>query len=220
MQALEALRGEGSLKDAIIFHGNRPFARYRHVGRDAGAPPTQPRAPGVYFEGGSVLVFQPVWLEGQQIGTVSLKAASQVGARLGKYIGIVCLVLVFSLLLSMLASSRMQGTIVDPIAELSRVAQRVSVDKNYAVRATRVTPDSREPAEIALLFDSFNEMLSRIEHHERDRLAAAESLRESEERYSLAARGANDGLWDWKFARQERNLFFIPLESDARLPRG
>jgi hypothetical protein len=64
MQALEALRGEGSLKDVIIFNGNRPFARHRHVGRDAGAPPTQPRAPGVYFEGGSVLVLQPVWLEG------------------------------------------------------------------------------------------------------------------------------------------------------------
>jgi len=39
-----------------------------------------------------------------------------------------------------------------------------------------------------------------------DRIAQEKALKESEERYALAAAGANDGLWDWDLKRQ--TLFF------------
>ena len=51
------------------------------------------------------------------------------------------------------------------------------------------------------------------------RKRAEEALHESEERYALAARAANDGFWDWRLGRRPR-LFLPALEGDAGVRGG
>jgi PAS domain S-box-containing protein len=52
-----------------------------------------------------------------------------------------------------------------------------------------------------------------------ERAATDEALRNSRERYALAARGANDGLWDWDLA--ENRTYFSPrLYEILGLPEG
>ncbi|MFV3073185.1 EAL domain-containing protein [Niveispirillum fermenti] len=52
-----------------------------------------------------------------------------------------------------------------------------------------------------------------------DRKVAEEQLRISEERYALAAQGANDGLWDWRIPEGE--VYYSPRWSDMLgLPGG
>ena len=204
-KTLSALSADPDIIEAAIYdRDNRLFAWYERGSARSEQPSEKPRKEGVYFEDDTLLVSRQILVGNVQIGVLSIKASMKgANSRSWRYIGIVWLILLASLILALMFSGRMQRTITDPIAELSRVAKVVSVRKDYSARATKSTSD-----EIGLLVDSFNEMLTQIEIREEARKKAEESLRESEQRYALAARAANDGLWDWKLTTGA--IYFSP----------
>lgn len=135
------------------------FAFYHKTGSDRIDLPRQPRDDGVYFEQGQILIFRPILLEGKKIGDMFVASDLQnFYERLQQHGFIVILVLAVSLLGALLLSSKLQKTISSPILHLAHLANRVSTEKNYALRAVNDSQD-----ELGDLVTQFNDMLSQIQ---------------------------------------------------------
>jgi diguanylate cyclase (GGDEF)-like protein/PAS domain S-box-containing protein len=197
-EMLGALATEPHVLAACLYESDgATFAEYHGPGSQRKLVFPTLRPDGAYFDGKSLTLFHGVLLNGERTGSIALVFdLSDLRSRLLQYAKIAFLVLILSVVATLLASLRLTKSIADPLVQLAAVARRVSTDKDYSVRAMICAG-----GEVGLLIRNFNEMLSRIESRER-------ALSESEERYALAARGANDGLWDWDLV--SNRIYFSP----------
>jgi uncharacterized membrane protein affecting hemolysin expression len=188
---LGALATEPHILAACLYDNQgRIFAEYRSSGTRRNLNLPARRDDGAYFDVDSLTLYRGVLLNGERTGSIALIFdLRDFRARLIQYAKIAVLVLLLSVLATFLVSLRLARFIADPLVRLAAVARRISIGKDYAVRA-RISSGG----ETGLLVDSFNEMLSQIESREGALKTALISFEESEERYALAARGANDGL--------------------------
>jgi PAS domain S-box-containing protein len=111
---------------------------------------------------------------------------AQVGIGL---LGLVGLIVVFRI------------TVLNPLIRLTQHTVYIRDSKDLSKRL-----GMRRTDEIGTLASEYDRMVAQVKDEmEKQRLTEG-ALRESEERYALAVRGANDGLWDWDF-RSERIHF-------------
>jgi diguanylate cyclase (GGDEF)-like protein/PAS domain S-box-containing protein len=204
-QMLGALGTEPHVLAACLYDNEGDiFAVYRNPSGPPGTGLPALHADGAYFDQGSLTLVRGVLLNGERTGSIALVFdLKDWDSRLLEYAKIATLVLLVSVLVTFLASLRLAGSIGNPLVQLAAVARFISTDKDYSVRA-RI----HAGGETGQLIHSFNEMLSQIESRERALKEVLGSLQESEERYALAARGANDGLWDWDLVSGE--IYFSP----------
>ena len=135
------------------------FAAYYRNGKVKVVLPAQPRRAGNYFEQGQILIFRSIFLNEKKIGTIFIHSNLQnFYERLQQYGIIAFIVLVISLLGAFLLSSKLQKTISSPILHLSNLANRVSTEKNYGLRAVNDSQD-----ELGELINQFNDMLSQVQ---------------------------------------------------------
>ena len=156
-------RRRTSSKPAFIRVRDTVFAKYAPSGAnpDFAPPPPESDAERLIL-GRDVIVFRPIRLNGETIGTIYLKSdILQLKQHTSRLIETMLGLIFVSLVAAWALSSRLQRSISGPILDLARTAFAVSVNKDYSVRASKQSDD-----EIGFLFDRFNEMLGQIQERE------------------------------------------------------
>jgi len=156
---LTALSANDNIISACVY--SRDGSVFAVFQRDKGArfvPPAM-RTAGQEFIGEEFHLFRPVKQEGEVVGAIFVASdLNDLWARLVRYLGIMGLVLLASLLIALVLSSQLQRLVSDPILNLAQLARSVAQEKNYATRAAKHGND-----ELGQLVDGFNEMLAQIQ---------------------------------------------------------
>jgi PAS domain S-box-containing protein len=160
-EVLSALRAQQNVVNACVYDKQgKVFAQYTRGSAHGDFSPPVPHSQGSSISGQRMLVFQPITLNDESIGTIFIEAdLKDLNERVLRFIVIAALVLMVSLAVAFLLSSRLQRVISGPIQELADTA--ISAQENYSVRAMKKSND-----EIGVLFDQFNNMLERIQQRD------------------------------------------------------
>lgn len=93
--------------------------------------------------------------------------------------------------------------VINPLTRLINHAEQITKTEDLS---NRIELNRRD--EFGTLGREFNRMVERLDGDISARKHAERQLRESEERYALAVRGANEGLWDWNL--KTNKMYYSP----------
>src|SRR6267154_2801369 len=160
-EILNALQAKPHVVNACIYDSDGTvFAKYsRSLNHVDFPPPPTDRENGTTIVAGNMVLFQDIALHGDSIGSIYIEAdLGDVSDRLSRLVMIDFIVLVGSLAVVFVLSSRLQRVVSEPIRELAEMAATFSAHENYSMRATKRSND-----ETGVLVDQFNGMLDRLQ---------------------------------------------------------
>jgi signal transduction histidine kinase len=204
---LAALKLQPQIRAAAVYTTTgRLFASYGTPGAFAVDSPGRPQADGYVIENGEITVFRRIVEDQEILGTVYLRAAYALDARLADYLGILGVVLIASLVLALLLSAGLQRTITRPIIEVTDVARQVIGRRDFSRRVTKTTQD-----EVGVLVDAFNAMLAEVGR----RADALEASNATLSRETAERREAEEAL---RVADRRKDEFLAMLAHELRNP--
>ena len=158
-EILHGLSGKQNVTGACLYGlDGTVLAVYSRNTSPAFSPPALGREEYRYAKG-RIRLFHAIWYNGEMIGTLYLESDfNELYSRLGEYAVVLVVVMIAALIAASLISSRFQSGITQPIRNLAWTAKVITVEKNYALRATKESDD-----EVGHLVDGFNQMLTQIE---------------------------------------------------------
>ncbi len=182
-EILSGLRAEQEIASAALFdkHGQL-YASYAATAETV-AFPANPGPDGIKFGRHDVTVFHPVVEGSRRVGTLYIHGdLARMYSRFGVYGLTLLAVFAGSACIALALSSYFQKLISEPVLGLAHTARIVSENKDYSVRAVKLSND-----EIGGFTEAFNSMLNQIQE-------SHSALRASEERLSAVFQQAGSGI--------------------------
>jgi signal transduction histidine kinase/CheY-like chemotaxis protein len=170
-QMLGTIRSERYVMAAILYDKTgKVFAEYRRSGLGAEFKTPTWKEEGTKFDSESLTLYRNISAAGERSGSIAIVSdLSGLQSKMREYRELSVLVLLVSILITFVISSRLVGLITQPILKLAEVTGRVSAQKDYTLRAVSASGD-----EVGKLVEAFNQMLAGIQ--ERD--AALQSAKD------------------------------------------
>ncbi len=218
-ELLQSLKAQPAIMAGSIYlPDGKLLAAYLRPDVSETSLPANPGAHRSAFEGGHLIVFQPVSLGGQAIGSIYLESDLRaLDEWLANSASVGLAVLAFSGLVAFLLGTRLQRHISDPVVHLVQTAKAVTLLKDYGIRARKQTDD-----EIGLLIDGFNEMLSEIQNRDLDLQLHRDSLEEEISARTSELRKVNTQLVEAKDRAEEasraKSEFLANMSHEIRTP--
>jgi len=158
-RTLSALRGTPDIDSACLFDAHhQPFASYARRGEARCAWPEEMAPSGHSFHGDFLSMLAPVRFQHEEVGSLQVEYALQpLAERLSKY-GLVLAVVLMTLLIGgALQAIGLRRLVTQPLVALSKVADQVTREERYDLRAPHFSND-----EVGRLSAAFNTMLATI----------------------------------------------------------
>jgi signal transduction histidine kinase len=192
---LSALHDAPSVLGAVIVDPRGvPFATYKRNNNSPAldlSPIPAGRSTMHWSRGNQILLASQIQFQGKTLGTVYILAeTSELSHRIRRYIVIASLILLVCLGAALVLTASMRRVIAEPIVGLAGVAQTLTREKDYSLRAPM--PDNND--EVTVLVRSFNEMLGQIQERDRALLASRDQLEDRVHERTAELEAANKEL--------------------------
>lgn len=164
-ETLGFLNAQQHIQAAAIYGmDDTVFASYRKPGITLTLPESNNQVENILFWSNHVELFTHIYYEGEQIGIVYLRSNMKaIHDRLVWFLGIVATVMLVSLLVTFVLSTKLQRIITDPLLRLSAIARQIRTEKNYSLRVIGENED-----ELGNLITDFNAMLDEIQSRDEE----------------------------------------------------
>ena len=215
-QTLAALSANEAIRFACIYKKDgKIFARFDNGKTSDETPPVINPEITWRFTRHAFLIYTPILLDNERIGTVYIKATlDNMYTMIWRYLSWVALVLFSALLVVFFLLSRLQKHITRPILDLAKTAGLIALDMNFATRVEKHGKD-----ELGVLVDAFNTMLDQIHQRDLELIESKNNAEESAKRarsLAIETNHVNQRLKEEMTKRQRASRAMIESEKKYR----